>query len=208
MHAIDRSVQSSIFRIVYFPMTHHDHITTQDAINFVPASADGVLTVGALDTQDAKASYSNFGSTLELYAPGSRYVGWRGAGWCVRCGRAVGSSLPAMPCQAMTIHAHTHTHTHTRISSIYSSFYTGNGNYWYMSGTSMATPAVAGGVACLMAADPSRVCSTKNAIAAQRLADAMTSDKSPRRRSGDLPITQKIFYVPHDRQVACPDTSF
>jgi subtilisin family serine protease len=77
-----------------------------------------------------------------------------------------------------------------------------------MSGTSMATPAVAGGVACLMAADFTKVCSTKNAIAAKRLADVMTSYKIPGRRLMDPIITQRIFYIPHDRSVACPDTSF
>ena len=75
-----------------------------------------------------------------------------------------------------------------------------------MSGTSMATPAVAGGIACLMAADSSRVCSTKNAVAAKRLAEAMASYKTPERRVGDLPIDQKIFYVPSDKKVVCPDT--
>lgn len=72
----------------------------------------------------------------------------------------------------------------------------------------MATPAVAGGVACLMAADPARVCSTKDQYSAQRLADAMASFKSPGRRFGDLQIDQKIFYIPSDRNVVCPDTSF
>lgn len=72
----------------------------------------------------------------------------------------------------------------------------------------MATPAVAGGVACLMAADPERVCSTKTEQAAKRLADAMASYKSPSRRLGDPQIGQKIFYVPSDRNVVCPDTSF
>lgn len=46
----------------------------QDARTTVPASADGALTVGALDDQDAKAIYSNYGDALELYAPGSKYV--------------------------------------------------------------------------------------------------------------------------------------
>lgn len=70
----------------------------------------------------------------------------------------------------------------------------------------MATPAVAGGVACLMAADPARVCSTRDTWAAQRLAGAMTSYKTPERRFGDPQISQKIFFVPTDRNVACPDS--
>lgn len=77
-----------------------------------------------------------------------------------------------------------------------------------MSGTSMATPAVAGGIACLMAADSSKICSTKNAAAAKRLAEAMASYKTPGRRVGDLPIDQKIFYIPSDRWSVCPDSSF
>jgi subtilisin family serine protease len=51
----------------------HYGMTTQDAKNTVPASADGALTVGAIDDKDLKASFSNYGDCLELYAPGSRY---------------------------------------------------------------------------------------------------------------------------------------
>lgn len=40
----------------------------------MPASAGSALTVGAIDQKDAKASYSNHGNVLKIYAPGSRYV--------------------------------------------------------------------------------------------------------------------------------------
>ena len=43
----------------------------RDACNASPASAAGVVTVGATTSSDARASYSNYGSCVELYAPGS-----------------------------------------------------------------------------------------------------------------------------------------
>ena len=43
----------------------------QDACNVSPASAPAVTTVAATTRADAKASYSNFGSCVDLYAPGS-----------------------------------------------------------------------------------------------------------------------------------------
>ncbi|MBW3654801.1 MAG: S8 family peptidase [Gemmatimonadetes bacterium] len=42
-----------------------------DACNYSPASAANVTTVAASTSSDAKASYSNWGSCVELYAPGS-----------------------------------------------------------------------------------------------------------------------------------------
>lgn len=42
----------------------------QDACKVSPASASGVLTVAASDKNDVRASFSNFGSCVELYAPG------------------------------------------------------------------------------------------------------------------------------------------
>ncbi|MEJ7761028.1 MAG: S8 family peptidase [Gemmatimonadaceae bacterium] len=43
----------------------------QNACNVSPASAPNATTVAASTSTDAKASYSNFGSCVELYAPGS-----------------------------------------------------------------------------------------------------------------------------------------
>ena len=43
----------------------------QDACNVSPASASGTLTVAASTSTDARASYSNYGSCVDLYAPGS-----------------------------------------------------------------------------------------------------------------------------------------
>ena len=43
----------------------------RDACNFSPARAPGALTVGATTSTDARASYSNFGKCLDLFAPGS-----------------------------------------------------------------------------------------------------------------------------------------
>ena len=43
----------------------------QNACNVSPASASGVFTTAASTSSDAKASYSNYGSCVEAYAPGS-----------------------------------------------------------------------------------------------------------------------------------------
>jgi aqualysin 1 len=45
--------------------------SSTDACTFSPASEPTALTVGATTKLDAQASYSNFGSCVDLYAPGS-----------------------------------------------------------------------------------------------------------------------------------------
>ena len=42
-----------------------------DACIFSPARVGEAMTIGATDSQDARASYSNFGSCVDWYAPGS-----------------------------------------------------------------------------------------------------------------------------------------
>jgi subtilisin family serine protease len=42
-----------------------------DACNYSPAGAAGVMTVAASTSTDAKAGYSNWGTCVDLYAPGS-----------------------------------------------------------------------------------------------------------------------------------------
>ncbi|TVY85731.1 Subtilisin-like protease, partial [Lachnellula willkommii] len=42
----------------------------QDASNTSPASAPSAITVGAIDANDAKASFSNFGPAVDIFAPG------------------------------------------------------------------------------------------------------------------------------------------
>ncbi len=42
----------------------------QNACNVSPASASNVVTVAASDRNDARASFSNYGSCVETYAPG------------------------------------------------------------------------------------------------------------------------------------------
>lgn len=42
----------------------------QDAANVSPASAPSAITVGAIDANDVKASFSNFGPDVDIFAPG------------------------------------------------------------------------------------------------------------------------------------------
>lgn len=42
-----------------------------NACNYSPASTPNAMTVGATTSSDARASYSNFGSCLDIFAPGS-----------------------------------------------------------------------------------------------------------------------------------------
>lgn len=51
-----------------------------DACNYSPSNVPTAVTVGATDSNDARASYSNFGSCLDLFAPGSAITStWLGA---------------------------------------------------------------------------------------------------------------------------------
>lgn len=43
-----------------------------DACNYSPASARGAIAVGAIDSNDARASFSNYGSCVDISAPGVR----------------------------------------------------------------------------------------------------------------------------------------
>jgi len=42
-----------------------------DACRYSPAHVPSAITVGATDSRDSRASYSNYGSCVDLYAPGS-----------------------------------------------------------------------------------------------------------------------------------------
>jgi hypothetical protein len=42
-----------------------------NACNYSPASTPAAITVGATDSSDIRASYSNFGTCLDIFAPGS-----------------------------------------------------------------------------------------------------------------------------------------
>lgn len=52
----------------------------QDATNVSPASAPHALTIGAIERSNAQASYSNFGTVVDIYAPGSAILSaWIGS---------------------------------------------------------------------------------------------------------------------------------
>lgn len=83
-----------------------------DSVQYTPASAENALTVGASTIGDAKASFSNYGSLVDIMAPGVSIL--------------------------------------SACSSLASCSNGGTQLWWTISGTSMATPHVAGAVALQM----------------------------------------------------------
>jgi len=43
----------------------------EDALNHSPARAPAVITVGATDITDTRSNFSNFGSVVDIFAPGT-----------------------------------------------------------------------------------------------------------------------------------------
>lgn len=95
--ALDNAVAASIADGVTYAVAAGN--SNRDACRTSPARTPNAITVGATTSSDARASYSNYGSCLDIFAPGS---------------------------------------------SITSSWYTSNTATNTISGTSMATPHVAG----------------------------------------------------------------
>ena len=106
--ALDTAVKNAISDGVTFAIAAGN--SNKDACRYSPARVPTALTVGATTNTDARASYSNYGSCLDLFAPGS---------------------------------------------SITSAWYTSNTATNTISGTSMATPHVAGVAALYLQSYPS-----------------------------------------------------
>jgi subtilisin family serine protease len=66
--ALDRAVCNAIQAGVGFAIAAGNE--SQDACNSSPARVVQALTVGASDRSDARASFSNFGSCVDVFAPG------------------------------------------------------------------------------------------------------------------------------------------
>jgi len=52
-----------------------------DACMIAPANEPQAITVGAVDWNDKQSSYSNFGSCIDIYAPGGDFNSWVDAAW-------------------------------------------------------------------------------------------------------------------------------
>jgi len=67
--ALDNAVRNSIADGVVYAIAAGN--SNSNACNFSPARTAEAITVGATTSSDARASYSNKGSCLDLFAPGS-----------------------------------------------------------------------------------------------------------------------------------------
>ncbi|GLZ34770.1 hypothetical protein Lesp02_69570 [Lentzea sp. NBRC 105346] len=67
--SLDQAVRSAILKGVTFGIAAGN--SNANANGFSPARVSEAITVGATERTDARASYSNFGAVLDVFAPGS-----------------------------------------------------------------------------------------------------------------------------------------
>lgn len=131
--------------------------SNKDAETFTPASCNGVIAVGASGPDDERAAYSNFGSIVDIAAPGGNppYREFPVTSKNPECNEA--SKFPWPLC---------------RIESTKT-----DGAYGLMQGTSMATPHVAGVAALLLSVKPNLTPDEVERIIKDS-ADPISTDKS------------------------------
>jgi subtilisin family serine protease len=70
--AVDQAVRNSIASgVTYAVAAGNDN---SDACGYSPASTAEAITVGAADANDARASFSNWGTCLDIFAPGTGII--------------------------------------------------------------------------------------------------------------------------------------
>jgi len=70
--ALDDAVNAAVAQGVNFAVAAGN--SNADACNYSPARASSAVCVGATEVTDARAYYSNYGSCVEIFAPGSNIV--------------------------------------------------------------------------------------------------------------------------------------
>ena len=89
--ALDRAVNNAVAAGV--PMVVAAGNDDRDACNASPARATSAITVGATSNSDTRASFSNFGACVDLFAPGVSITSTRGGSGGTR--RLSGTSMAA-----------------------------------------------------------------------------------------------------------------
>ena len=78
MQSVNDAVEASVASGVTFAVSAGN--SARDACSYSPASAPSALTVGATTASDARATYSNIGTCVDLFAPGSGITSaWMGS---------------------------------------------------------------------------------------------------------------------------------
>ena len=130
--SVDQAVNNAVASGVAFAVAAGN--SNRDACNYSPAAAADAMTVGSTTSSDARSSFSNYGSCVDLFAPGS---------------------------------------------SITSTWYTSNTAAATLSGTSMASPHVAGAAALYLETNPTASAATvSNAVYAAATPNAVSNASS------------------------------
>jgi subtilisin family serine protease len=76
--ALDNAVNNAVTAGVFFAVAAGNE--NQNACNVSPARATGAYTIGSTTNTDARSSFSNFGTCVNIFAPGSNVLGaWIGS---------------------------------------------------------------------------------------------------------------------------------